>query len=399
MSVTISDDDLRALAADLESDLVERKESFSDRDRVAQAVCGFANDLPGHACPGYVLIGVRDDGTPSGLPIDDDLLLKLGELRASGNILPLPTLSVERRKLGESDIALVTVQPSAAPPVRYKSVVWIRVGPRRSRATAEEEVRLAERRRASDLPFDARPIRSASLSDLDLDLFSRTYLRSAVDAATIAENDRSVQHQLSALRLATTEGEPTAAGVIVLGLEPTDYIPGAYVQFQRHDGADLASPVVHAPPPIVGPLPEVLRQIEDLLQAQIAEAVDLTSGPLEQRKANVPIVALQQLVRNGLMHRTYESSAAPLRITWLKDRIEILSPGGPFGAVTVESFGRPGLTDYRNPSIAEAMRSLGYVQRFGVGIATATKAMRDNGNPEPRFEANDTFVSVTLPLL
>lgn len=147
------------------------------------------------------------------------------------------------------------------------------------------------------------------------------------------------------------------------------------------------------------PLPQVLTQVETLLRAQLAEAVDLTSSSTERRTANVPIVAVQQVVRNGVMHRDYERTAAPLRITWLRDRVEIISPGGPFGAVTVESFGRPGLTDYRNPTIAEAMRALGYVQRFGVGITTTRRAMAENGNAEPIFEPNETFVSVTLPLL
>ena len=344
-------------------------------------------------------MGQRLTDSPTGLTVDDALLLRLGELRATGNILPLPVLTVERRQLEGSDIALVSVHPSLAPPVRYKSVVWIRVGPRRARATEEEEARLAERRRARDLPFDARPLPSASIRDLDLDLFSRTYIRAAVDPDVIAENERSIEHQLSALRLATPEGIPTTAGVLILGVEPTDFVPGGYVQFQRHEGNDLSTAVVNAPAPITGPLSDVLRQLEELLQANVVEAVDLTSGPVEQRKANIPIVALQQIVRNALMHRDYERSAAPLRITWLRDRVEVLSPGGPFGQVTVENFGRPGLTDYRNPTVAEAMRALGYVQRFGVGIATARRAMRDNGNPDLLLEPNETFVSVTLPLL
>jgi len=31
-----------------------------------------------------------------------------------------------------------------------------------------------------------------------------------------------------------------------------------------------------------------------------------------------------------------------------------------------------GLTDYRNPTITEIMRALGYVQRFGAGMAEPT---------------------------
>ena len=61
-----------------------------------------------------------------------------------------------------------------------------------------------------------------------------------------------------------------------------------------------------------------------------------------------------------MLHRNYESTASPVRLTWYDDRVELFSPGGPYGAVTVENFGRPGVTDYRNPVLAEAMRNLGY---------------------------------------
>jgi ATP-dependent DNA helicase RecG len=153
----IADQDLEKIARDIESDRVERKEALSDTDRVAQAVCAFANDLPGHGLPGYVLLGVSDAGLPTGLPITDQLLRTLGELWASGNILPLPSLVVSKRVLDGREIALVEVMPLRVPPVRYKGAPWIRIGPRRAIATAEEETRLAERRRAADLPFDARP--------------------------------------------------------------------------------------------------------------------------------------------------------------------------------------------------------------------------------------------------
>ena len=75
------------------------------------------------------------------------------------------------------------------------------------------------------------------------------------------------------------------------------------------------------------------------------------------------------------MHRSYEATNTPVRVYWFDDRIEIHNPGGPFGSVTQENFGQPGITDYRNPNLAEALRALGYVQRFGAGIAIARKAL------------------------
>lgn len=83
-------------------------------------------------------------------------------------------------------------------------------------------------------------------------------------------------------------------------------------------------------------------------------------------------------------------------MSWFDDRIEILSPGGPYGAVTPENFGRPGLADYRNPNLAEALRVLGFVQRYGVGIPTARRELERNGNPAPEFTVEPTYVSVIV---
>ena len=96
------------------------------------------------------------------------------------------------------------------------------------------------------------------------------------------------------------------------------------------------------------------------------------------------------------MHRSFEGTNAPIRISWFADRIEIQNPGGPFGQVTQENFGQPGVADYRNPHLAEAMKILGYVQRFGVGIATARAELATNGNPPLEFQVTQNFVHVTV---
>ena len=115
----------------------------------------------------------------------------------------------------------------------------------------------------------------------------------------------------------------------------------------------------------------MLRELDVVLEANVQTAVDITSGPLEKRTFNYPLRALQQLTRNAVMHRTYEATNAPVRILWFNDRVEVLNPGGPYGVVTPQNLGQPGLVDYRNRNIAEAMRVLGFVQRFGVGVQIA----------------------------
>ena len=81
-----------------------------------------------------------------------------------------------------------------------------------------------------------------------------------------------------------------------------------------------------------------------------------------------------------------------MRLTWFNDRIEIQNPGGPFGQVTRQNFGQPGITDYRNPYLAEAMKTLGYVQRFGIGIALARRELQKNSNPPLVFDVQDAHV-------
>ncbi len=393
----LSDLELEDLLRDMESDRVERKEALSDLSRIRQAICAFANDMPNHRQPGVVFLGVKDDGTDAGLAITDELLLQLAAMRSDGNVLPLPRMEVAKHTLRGSEVAVVLVHPSNAPPVRFNGRTWIRVGPRRATASLEEERHLNEKRRARDLPHDLCPVTSATLEDLDHDRFLREYVTSALAPDVVEANERTTLQQLTSLRFVGVDPphSPTVTGLLIVGKAPVDYIPGAYVQFLRIDGTHLTDPIVDQKE-IHGALPDLLQRLNDVLKANISTATDITSSATELRHANYPIVALQQIVRNSIMHRNYETTNAPVRVTWFSDRVEIQNPGGPFGQVTVENFGTPGITDYRNPTLAEALKTLGFVQRFGAGIPVARKALADNGNPEVEFSVEANHVLATL---
>jgi ATP-dependent DNA helicase RecG len=292
---------------------------------------------------------------------------------------------------------VVTVQPSDAPPVQCKGRIWVRTGPRRGLASAQDERILNERRRYRDLPFDLHPVQHARLEDLNRRLFEEEYLPSAVAADILERNDRSYEQRLAACRLVQSVDAPipTVTGCLVLGKLARDLVACDYIQFLRIDGTTLTDPIKDAED-IDGPLGQIISRLDQKTEAHIQTAIEVTSGPVEVRKPDYPLVALQQLARNAVMHRTYESTNAPIRITWFNDRIEIQNPGGPFGQVTKQNFGKPGVVDYRNPHLAGAMRVLGYVQHFGVGIQLAQESLRKNGNPPAAFAVEDTFVHVEL---
>lgn len=393
--MSYTDQELENLLREGEADLMERKPSPADTGDIRKDICAFANDLPGHQKPGVVFVGVHDDGRCANLKVTDQTLQNLAHLRSDGQITPFPSLVVHRRVLNGCEMAVIMVSPSDSPPVRYNGRCWIRVGTRRDTASPEEEVRLSERRRHKDQPFDLRSVESATVADFDLTLFQRRYLAAAVAPEVIEQNNRSLADQLKALRMLTPDEKPTVLGCLVLAKEPTNFIGGAYLQFLRIDGTSLGDPIQDAER-ITGPLPDLIDRLDAKLEAHITTGVDASSGPTEVRQPSYPLGALQQLTRNAILHRTYESTNAPVRVTWFRDRIEIISPGGVYGSVTPETFGQPGVADYRNLHLAEAMRILGYVQKFGMGIEMARAELRKNGNPEVQFDVKPNFIFCIL---
>jgi ATP-dependent DNA helicase RecG len=379
----LTPDELRTLAADLESDRVERTIATRDTDKFRAAIAAFANDMPGHGLPGYLLLGVADDGAIPGVEVTDQLLCSLADRRDDGQIQPMPSMSVYGIDFGGRTVVVVEVQPSAWPPVRAQGRIWIRVGPRRALASADDERRLAERRVAQARSFDRRPCLGAGLRDLVIDEFVNLYLPNAVAPEVLSQNQRDPADRLASLRFVDPAGgAPTNAGVLLFGLDPLAFVPGAYVQFVRFDGAGLDAPV-HDSKRLSGNLLTVLRELEELLPIQIRVARGPGPGLRHAERSDYPLAALRELVLNAVMHRSYEGTSAPVFVHWFSDRVEIHNPGGLYGQVTAENFGR--VADYRNPVLAEALSVLGYVEKYGSGIARVRAALERNGNPPPDF--------------
>ena len=395
----LTDEALTTRLNGIESDCVERKESYAGDvpKKSRQAVCAFANDLPGHNQPGVLFIGARDNGEPSGLEVTEQLLLSLADMKTDGNILPLPVLSVEKRRLKGAEMAVVTVMPSDMPPVKYDGRIWIRTGPRRSIANAQEERILNEKRRYKNLPFDNYPITIAKIRNLSQTVFENEYLPSAFADDVLRENKRTYEERLASCRMIDSldDRTPTVTGLLAIGKNPQDFLPGAYIQFLRIDGTEMADSVIDEER-IGGSLIEILRRAEEKLKAHNRTSVDIISRPTHRISLSYPPAALQQILYNAVLHRSYEGTHAPVQAFWFNDRIEIRSPGGPYGNVTSENFGEPGVFDYRNPNIADVLKTFGFVQAFGRGIDVAGSAMKENGNPPLEFKTSQTSVLCTL---
>lgn len=389
-------EELRTLINAGEADRVEKTRSTTDTDKFREAICSFSNDMAGRQLPGYLLIGVDEKDAAFRLRATDELLKQFTGYRSDGQILPLPVMNVAAQPHpdGGGDIIVVEVHPHDMPPVRYRGRTCIRIGPRKDFSSEAEERVLIERRATNFRTFDATPCPEGDLTRLDLETFRQTYRPQAVAAEVIEENHRGVKEQLAALRFFSLKRNcPTNAGMLVFAYDPLDLFPGAKVQFVQFGGTGLDNEVL-AEKSFTGNLLTVLAELDSLLKGRFTQKPVTVSDLRERVVFDFPPEAVRELLMNAVLHRDYQSTS-PVRFYEFSDRIEIQNPGGLYGEASRENF--PHVNAYRNPIIAEAMHVLGYVNRFGRGIARAKRSLQENGSPEPRFEfeTNHFLVSIS----
>ena len=380
--------ELRTLICAFENERIERTRAFDKAEKIGQAICAFANDMSGAGEVGYLLLGVDDDGTVSGRRIDDERWASLGGLKTDGNLLPPPSMSMEKFSLAEGDVIVIKVFPSAYPPIRYNGDVWIRIGPRKCKAQDDDIRILKERRAKFGIRDEELPCERAKLEDLDINLFRAFYLPKAIDAQVIEDDDRPTIDQMSALRFFSPEKNcPTNLGVLLFARYPERFIPSAYVQYVRFAGDDNADDILQENA-FRGPLVKVVQDLDVFVKTgPAATRPVLATAMREDPISRYSAWALREFLMNAIIHRDYFLGNAPVKFyEYKKSRIEISNPGGLYGRANPENF--PFVNDYRNPLLAEAMKVLGMVNKYNRGITKANRELVKNGNPTAKFDIN-----------
>jgi ATP-dependent DNA helicase RecG len=383
-----------------ESPRVEWKESDKDAGMILRAVCALANDLGNSGQPGYLVLGIRDDGHLCGLGYPEmvardqaqqALASRLGTIK----LLPNPSVAIHPFVRDSAWIMVVRVEPYPVPPVvKVDQVAWVRVGTVTRRATDADLLRLEERRPEHGKPFDLRVVPGAMLDELDLRRLAALHAV-ARDAAGDPEAFPELEWWLGQRELASfREGrwQPNATALLLFGTSPQSHVPGAYVEMVGYHGDDYDSPVAwrHT---VSG---TVIDQLEDIwkdIQARVVDAPVLDEGMRTSYGPLYPLEALRELARNMLQHRLYEGTRAPSRISWFSDRVVFNNPGGPFGRASEGELGSH--SDYRNPTLTRELAAQGYVERLGRGLLLARRNLERNGNP-PLEVSTDGFTTITV---
>ena len=197
---------------------------------------------------------------------------------------------------------------------------------------------------------------------------------------------RPIEEQMAAVGMYDTEHKcPTYAAVVLFGNKPRRFMPGLYVQYVCFKGEDVTSEVENEMQ-LEGNYCELLPRLESLLELSVIKKKPVFVSILrEEMVSNYPYQAIRELLLNACMHRDMQSNT-PLRFYEFASHLEILNAGGLYGNARPENF--PRINDYRNPLVASAMKTLGYVNMFSRGIGQVQTDLKENGNKPAQFDVS-----------
>jgi ATP-dependent DNA helicase RecG len=338
--------------------------------RLAATLVGLAN-----AEGGTVLIGVSPRGGEiQGVPDPEavaDRVFQAALLADPPLVLPIPQVQTSE----DAAVVRVTV-PAGLPHVySFEGRYLVREGRRETPLSARKLRALLVARGV--IQFESRVPPGATLDDLDPDQVA-DYLQTLGLAG--ANPEEILQRRGCLVR----DGEalrPTYAALLLFGRHPQQYLPSALVLAARFPGAAISDAFVKQE--IRGTLPEQLRQAEVFVRDHLRSVARLV-GLTRQEQPEYPLEAVRELLVNAIAHRDYSQQGDTIHLRIFADRLEVHSPGGLPGPVTLDNLLEARFS--RNAVIAQVLSDLGFVERLGYGLNRVVTVMKQAHLPPPRFE-------------
>ncbi|MFQ5856994.1 MAG: ATP-binding protein [Anaerolineae bacterium] len=258
-----------------------------------------------------------------------------------------------------------------------------------------------QQRTSPEVSADLQPCPTAALDDLDgraLDAY-----RAEVAARRPGSDlDRAETLQLLKRVGAAVEHRgslvPTLTGVLFFARDPQRFYPSLTLTFLHLAGTEIARQTRDEPlyldnREFRGRIPDIVEEVWGVLYSKMARR-GMIEGVRRMEEPQYPPVAVREALVNAIAHRDYYRVGSFIQARLFADRLEVQSPGGLAGGLTVDNLVYEQYT--RNPHIMRLLEDYGYVERRGVGIDQMVQAMRQANLPDPEFEDRETSFWVTL---
>jgi ATP-dependent DNA helicase RecG len=361
----------------------------SDRKRLPDSELVEAVVCLANAEGGEVWLGVEDDGTPTGLHPDHQLLSGLAGMVAARTS---PSVSVWATPVDVAGVKVGRIAvPKASSEVATQAGLYLR---RRIKHDGTPECapmlpheRISRATHLGALDVSAQPVAGATLADFDP--LERERLRQAVqqyggDRVLLELDDEALDGALG-LTARQPDGSrlPTLTGLLLVGREAAlqQWVTTHEFAFQV-----LAQQAVKFNEFRRYPLLKALDWLETNFRPYNPEQ-ELQVGLFRVPVPLVDMAAFREAVANALIHRDYHRLGA-VHVRLEDEALVVSNPGGLVDGVTLANLlvtePRP-----RNRNLADAMKRIGVVERSGRGVDTIYRGMLKFGRPAPDYSRTD----------
>ncbi len=359
---------------------------------VAKELVAFAN-----ADGGELFIGIEDNNTVTGLPLDEAKLSAI--LDAPTNyILKETPLPIKRKNIIDYNgkkVVYFSVDKGAKYIHQTSRGECFKREDRDSVPTSADNIRFV-REEASSRQYDREFEDLAKVTDLDLELVASV----AFECTKI--KDISPEKFLQYVELAEFDGDRLRlkkAALLLFAKNVNKWHPRSRVRILKVNGAEEKPAPdynVNEVADISGNIFKLIPESWDALRPALSETRFSNDG-LFKTQVIYPESACREALINAITHRDYSLEGRGVEIRIFNNRLEILSPGKLLSKLTIEDLKElKGAHETRNTYIARVLREFGYIRELGEGIRRMFELMKSNELVEPQIASPNKSFIVTL---
>jgi len=382
-------DDIKALAAQGESERLELKQATNARNEATRAVCAMLNQDGGH-----VVFGVTPSGEVKGQEVSEHTIEKLS--REVMSIDPQPELSVQRVAVPGRDreVLYIEVAKGRERPYRYEGQAYRRVGNSTIVLDSRKQNWLFLESEHEKVRWENQPAEGWTIDDLDEDRI-QAIVSMSLDKHRLSDpGERKIPNLLQRLKV----------------LKDGKLLRAAAVLFGKADRLEEDMPQCKLR---IGRIPNT-EQLEFLDNRQFhGNAFDLLDVAMDYLTKTLPIagrfdggirridipayppLAVREAMANALCHRDYSNmTGGSIRFALYDDRLEIMSPGPLHFDMDEEKLLESHDSRPWNPLIAKVFYRCGIIEEWGIGISEMVRQVEMAGLLPPRITETGENVAV-----
>ncbi len=355
-------------------------------EKLAELLVAFAN-----SDGGTILLGLDDSGRQTGRIYAEEVE---GVLRAAERMCrPLIHSGWEQIDAPDGAMVAITIPRSSELHSMHDGRVLIRMGAHNQPLGGDEIRQLAATKSVADYEAEAAP--GAKREDLDEEVIAEFLeKRQARQRKPAAGSPDDVLREIAAL---DDSGRPTVSGLLLFGKNPQQFLPHSGLVFVKFIGTEPRGEDGLAGygrrEELTGPLARVIERAWQVIYEEMAMGA-VVKGLERQEIVEYPPFAVRESLVNAVCHRDYRLRGRRIEIRMFADRMEVISPGGLPGFITVDNLVEEHFS--RNPRLVSGLYQWGYIEELGLGIDRMIEELVQGGHPPPKFRDQPHSFTVTL---